>query len=549
MKRAWLWPIGAGISIAVGAAVYSFPIWYEGTFVGWSLIDDAMISLTYARNLVKGCGLVWQCGGERVEGYTNLGWVLYMALWHWVGLSEKWAGLPIVLTGAVTLGLHLRAVYLVAREIGGEGVALWASWIGALFLPLIFHHISGLEAGFLAMLLTYWAYWTIKGEVKVWVYAIVAALGTLVRMDFILGVVAIGIAGAWLYQKEPQRIIPFIGAIGVAFLVGGATTLWRVSYYKMWVPNTYVLKVSSLPISWRIWNGTFSFLMHVLMNIPLWLAAGIGFWFLRGSSRILPLLAVSGIYLLYNTYVGGDIYETSATSNRFLLNAFPLLFVLSGYALERLSLHFVLKILAIGFIAYGTPRLKSDLLFHRWKNFVDILGENQIYFINLDQFFSHNAVVMVGRAGLLPYFHGDKYIWRDYLGKTDTSVAQRGHLVLCNGRPGYLYFPGHTRHDVLGLWRVDGAVQLVEGPICDPHREGPRWQWKWALPLGATHCPATLPSYFPFPSAAVRDSFCQLFDLVEPNGSVWRRRKPTLLSPQTLAPVDTTHRPSAHSGR
>ncbi|HVR20316.1 MAG TPA: hypothetical protein VMS65_11485, partial [Polyangiaceae bacterium] len=37
--------------------------------------DDALISLRYARRFAQGLGLTWT-DGERVEGYTNLLWVL-----------------------------------------------------------------------------------------------------------------------------------------------------------------------------------------------------------------------------------------------------------------------------------------------------------------------------------------------------------------------------------------------------------------------------------------------------------------------------------------
>src|ERR671933_1076881 len=57
----------------------SFTINGERYFV---LFDDEMVSMRYARNLARGYGLVWNPGGERVEGYTNLLWVLYMALVH-----------------------------------------------------------------------------------------------------------------------------------------------------------------------------------------------------------------------------------------------------------------------------------------------------------------------------------------------------------------------------------------------------------------------------------------------------------------------------------
>src|SRR5438552_142444 len=41
-------------------------------------LDDAFISLRYARNLAKGHGIVFNAG-ERVEGYTNFLWVVILA--------------------------------------------------------------------------------------------------------------------------------------------------------------------------------------------------------------------------------------------------------------------------------------------------------------------------------------------------------------------------------------------------------------------------------------------------------------------------------------
>ena len=54
--------------------------------MAWFLCDDAFISFRYARNLLEGHGLVFN-PGERVEGYTNLLWVLELAaLWGAFGL-------------------------------------------------------------------------------------------------------------------------------------------------------------------------------------------------------------------------------------------------------------------------------------------------------------------------------------------------------------------------------------------------------------------------------------------------------------------------------
>ena len=46
--------------------------------VAWFLCDDAFISFRYARNLLKGHGLVFN-PGEYVEGYSNFLWTLELA--------------------------------------------------------------------------------------------------------------------------------------------------------------------------------------------------------------------------------------------------------------------------------------------------------------------------------------------------------------------------------------------------------------------------------------------------------------------------------------
>ena len=65
----------------------------------FSLFDDAMISMTYARNLAAGNGLVWMAGEPAVEGYTNFLWTVVMALPHLAGLPDRLTALPIMGSG------------------------------------------------------------------------------------------------------------------------------------------------------------------------------------------------------------------------------------------------------------------------------------------------------------------------------------------------------------------------------------------------------------------------------------------------------------------
>src|SRR5579862_1742677 len=65
--------------LVVIALAYCCMIYWMSTIVEgvryFVLRDDAMISMRYAYNLAHGQGLVWNAG-DRVEGFTNLGWTL-----------------------------------------------------------------------------------------------------------------------------------------------------------------------------------------------------------------------------------------------------------------------------------------------------------------------------------------------------------------------------------------------------------------------------------------------------------------------------------------
>jgi len=75
----------------------------------FTLWDDSMISMRYAYNLAHGNGLVWNAG-DHVQGYSNLGWTLWLALIHKMGLPLRLTSLPVLLSnfcisaGLITFG-------------------------------------------------------------------------------------------------------------------------------------------------------------------------------------------------------------------------------------------------------------------------------------------------------------------------------------------------------------------------------------------------------------------------------------------------------------
>src|SRR5262245_36467174 len=107
-RRPVVLPLLAGAA-ALGFAAIFFRLW---RFV----IDDAFISLRYARNLATGHGLVYNAG-ERVEGYTNFLWTLFLALPHLLRID------PIAVGKIANLILALATAWLVYR-LGRETIVV-----------------------------------------------------------------------------------------------------------------------------------------------------------------------------------------------------------------------------------------------------------------------------------------------------------------------------------------------------------------------------------------------------------------------------------------
>lgn len=122
----------------------------------FSLFDDAMVSMRYARNLARGAGLVWNPEGPPIEGFTNPLWVLYMSAFHVVGLPDATVSLAIQLSGAVSVALSMVVAWRLTEQLtsGSRAAAVAAASFVGFFLPLNLWALQGMEVGALALLVT-----------------------------------------------------------------------------------------------------------------------------------------------------------------------------------------------------------------------------------------------------------------------------------------------------------------------------------------------------------------------------------------------------------
>lgn len=171
----------------------------------FTLLDDAMISMRYAKNLTEGNGLVFNPGGERVEGYTNFLWVLIMAAVHLLPIAQTKICLVVQIFGGLFGLLNLVLIRRLANYLfpSTPTVPLIAVALTAFYLPLNTWNLQGMEVSVLACVMTLACLWSARvmrtNENPVWLFVLLGA-STLVRLDMIVPCAVI-----LLYLMRTQR--------------------------------------------------------------------------------------------------------------------------------------------------------------------------------------------------------------------------------------------------------------------------------------------------------------------------------------------------------
>ncbi|HST06418.1 MAG TPA: hypothetical protein VLQ48_17025 [Chloroflexia bacterium] len=322
--------------VTLAFIVYGLIFIYTTSFVingvrYFSLFDDAMISMRYARNLADGFGLVWNPGGPPVEGYTNPLWVLFMALWHFLPISAAKMSLAIQLSALALLTANLFIVRKIALLIsnGSQTIALTAVIFTAFYLPLNNWSLQGMEVAAitpLVSLVVLLSLNTLKtGRFSPLVYLLLG-IGTLLRLDMALIMVVTTVFMAFVDRQNRRSHL--LWGLGSLLVFIGAQTLFRWLYYGYPLPNTYYLKVEGFPLLKRLLRGfyvTGQFMSTMSLTVFLGAFAIVAAW---RDHFVIFLTTLVLVQVAYSVYVGGDAWEWWGGSNRFVSIVMPLFFVL-----------------------------------------------------------------------------------------------------------------------------------------------------------------------------------------------------------------------------
>ncbi len=310
----------------------------------FSLFDDAMISMRYARNLAEGLGLMWNPHGAPVEGYSNLLWTLWMTVLHLLRLPEPTISLAVMSTGAVLLLANVLVVGKLARLLTGSRLSmLLAMSLTALYYPLVFWTLRGMEVGVLTFLVSSATLAALeirrhRRPRDIAVLCVLFAAAELTRDDATLPVVVIALwLAAALPRAEWRRVgLPVAAAIAIPLV---ALAVFREGYYHALLPNTYYLKMTGIAPGARLGRGLKALaeleLAHLLAPT---VAAAFVFLPRRGPAReplLLALLVATAA--MYSVFVGGDAWEWMLYSNRYITPMVPLLLILASAGLVNIA--------------------------------------------------------------------------------------------------------------------------------------------------------------------------------------------------------------------
>lgn len=309
-----------------------------GVAQAWRLAwtcDDAFISFRYAENLVHGLGLVFNAG-ERVEGYTNFLWTLWIALGMTLGFEpEGWSiGWGIAFHAATIALLAWRSITR-ARAAGWPLAVPVAALVAVAHEDWSVHATSGLETSMFVFLLVAGFLLAVDGvgrPARLALAGLAFGLATLTRPD---GALFATLAGAWLWLPGSRRAAGALAFGGAFAAVVVPCLLWRLAYYGDLAPNTYYAKSAHLP--WvsqgLVYAGLYLQKYGVLLLGPLLatLAAIVAWRVPRASGSARDpggreALLAAGFAIAHAAYVvrvGGDFMYA-----RMLIPATPFLLVL-----------------------------------------------------------------------------------------------------------------------------------------------------------------------------------------------------------------------------
>ncbi len=446
--------IGSIVGIVVAVAVWQFRAHFP--------FDDTFISFRYAEHVASGYGLVWNIGGPRTEGFTNLLFVLLLAAARFVTADLLTVSQILGLASTIATGLIIYTIASHVRDKQAGLLALAFYWV----TPLTWiNAMSGMETSLFTMFCALAILLAVRNQ-YIASYA-VAFLATLTRPDGVLLGVVIFIAAVGFEPLSHGSIRRMLkgtttkAAIGFVFALV-LYALWKLWYFGELLPNSFYVKVLTNAHAVfpglqyvRLFVGSSLILVGLSLGTRGWKNPRllmIGAWPVLLLAFYIFVLPLEGLYDRFLWPVFSMFCITAAIGARdFAMRRKLRPFTL--FAVIVIGMHFTLSMLS--------PRTKQSLAAHEeiWDASMDRIVAEIRMLPHMD-----SLRLAYGDAGYVVYKSGVHHI--DLFGLNDTRIAHARTVamresIVQSEQPDILLLPIYSRdscedfvEDAYGLART-----------------------------------------------------------------------------------------------
>jgi hypothetical protein len=392
----------------------------------WFTQDDAFISYRYAQHALDGHGLVFNVG-ERVEGYTNFLWVVWLILCGVLGVdfdpAAKVLGLASGIGMIVLAALLSRRAWNQIHDKGGH----WAGFAGAIIVgvngSLAYWAVSGLETAFFGFLITLSVWlWIDKSPLT----PVSLALATMTRPEG--GLVWLVLVGCeFLLGRDLRRTLMLFGVTALLLAPFG---VFKLLYYGFLLPNPFYAKTG---FAWEYVQSGLEyagfFLQHYMLYGFMLIPIGVAVWKLPSRWKAVPILFL--VYAAYIVTVGGDVLRP----HRFFMPLIPVMVaaIMAGEAwlpafARRYPLPYIptaLVIAALLTISFTKPREILTSTRNLELGLIQKMTTIADYLRRIDD---RPFTIAVSTIGKIAYdLPGRRII--DMLGLTDSTIARHPETI------------------------------------------------------------------------------------------------------------------------
>ena len=427
------------------------------------MCDDAFITLRTIDNFVNGYGLTWNVT-ERVQAYTHPLWMLIISLFYFFTREPFYT---VIIISLIFSGL---ALYILLKYFGRDSLTAILSIIILTFSrSFVDFSTSGLEnpLGYLLIVIFFIIFLVpinVDEEKRLFFLSLVASLGLITRMDYILIFAPPLLLSLWNYHKWKGLWIILIGQI--PFI---SWEIFSLLYYGFLVPNTAFAKLAHGVSRIVLLRQGITYFYHSIINDPLsMLFIGIGLIIPFFSSKKKSLFIVSiGImlYLIYIIWIGGDFMSGRFFSIPLLVSTIIIMNVMPSFTKNEVFILIGLALILGLIIPFNTLTLDIE----EYSFSENCIDDERLYF------FPGMSLITRHQNHMQPEFkwkeQGIEY--RDSGNKVTHARAIGLFGYYCG--PGVYIIDGHGLADpLLSHLKTPLATQYMSGHILKEVPEGYR---------------------------------------------------------------------------